>query len=162
MASPSKDISGLTIRNLRQSDLDALISIDSLATGYPRNNYFKRKFHRIFGEESQLLISLVAEVEGLVIGYIMGEANTGEYGIPEPVASVDTIGVDPEYQRLGIGRTLLEDYCSLAAKAGIEVMTTLVSQDDPELIEFFKSQNFKPAKMIALDRRLKPEEESER
>jgi len=147
-------MSKLTIRNLRRVDLEAVVRIDSLATGYPRNRYFDRKFSRIFGEDAQLLISLAAEFEDRVIGYIMGEANTGEYGIPDPVASIDTIGIDPEYQRLGIGRILLDDYCALAAKAGIELMTTLVSRDDPELIEFFRSQDFKPAGMVALDRRL--------
>ena len=86
----------------------------------------------------------------------MGEANTGEYGIPESVASVDTIGVDPDYKRMGIGAMLLEEYCALAAKAGIELMTTLVSEDYPDIIEFFKARGFQQAKMIALDRKLEP------
>ena len=144
----------ITIRNLRREDLNALVRIDSLATGYPRNTYFDRKFKRIFGEESQLLLSLVATHGERVVGYIMGEANTGEYGIPEPVASVDTLGVDPDYKRSGIGRILLEEYCALAAKAGIVLMTTLVSEDYPDIIEFFKVNGFSPARMEALDRRL--------
>lgn len=151
-----RDISQLIIRNLRQEDLDRLVYIDSLMTGYPRNLYFERKFKRIFGEDYQLLLSLVAELNGKVVGYIMGEANTGEYGIPEPVASVDTIGVDPEYKRLGIGHILLEEYCAMAAKAGIELMTSLVSEDYPDIIEFFRAEGFKPARMVALDRKLKP------
>jgi len=146
----------IAIRNLRRDDLEELIRIDSLSTGYPRNSYFKRKFDRIFGEDHQLLISLVATDGDKVIGYIMGEANTGEYGIPETVASVDTLGVDPTYKRMGIGAMLLDEYCGLAAKAGIELMTTLVSSDYPDIIEFFKSQNFNQAKMIALDKKLEP------
>ena len=118
MASDKLDPSKLIIRNLHRKDLDAVIRIDNMATGYLRNAYFERKFSRIFGEDSQLLLSLAAESADRVVGYIMGEANTGEYGIPEPVASVDTLGVDPEYQRSGIGSILLEEYCAMAAKPG--------------------------------------------
>jgi len=152
--SPEINLNDLKLRNLRRDDIGAVIRIDSLATGYPRNTYFVRKFARIFGEDSQLLISLVATVGERVVGFIMGEANTGEYGIPEPVASVDTIGIDPEYKRAGVGRLLLDEYCALAAKAGIVLMTTLISEDYPDLVEFFKSNSFHPAPMLALDRRL--------
>lgn len=154
--SPEHSLKDLVIRNLQKHDIDAIIRIDSLMTGYPRNLYFERKFHRIFGEDSQLLLSLIAEYKGRVVGYIMGEANTGEYGIPEPVASVDTLGIDPEFKRMGVGHLLLDEYCALAAKAGIELMTTLVSEDWPDLVKFFKAEQFKPARMVALDRKLSP------
>ena len=39
---------------------------------------------------------------------------------------------------------------------GIVLMTTLISEDYPEIIEFFKSQNFEPARMKALELRLVP------
>ncbi len=154
MTSPDGKTTEPVIRNLRQEDIKELIRIDSHATGYPRDSYFERKFSRIFGEESQLLLSLVAEVDNNIAGYIMGEANTGEYGIPESVASVDTIGVDPVCQHLGVGAILLSEYCTLAAKAGIEKMTTLVSGEDEDLLEFFERHNFKTAKIIALEKNL--------
>jgi len=149
-------ISNIVLRNLRKEDLDEIIKIDSAATGYMRNSYFKRKFERIFGEDHQLLISLVATDHDRVVGYVMGEANTGEYGIPEALASVDTLGVHADYKRLGVGALLLEEYCALAAKAGIELMTTLISEDYPDIVKFFKAQGFKQAKMIALERKLTP------
>jgi ribosomal protein S18 acetylase RimI-like enzyme len=153
----SHSLENLVIRNLRQTDQAIVTHIDSLASGFVRNTYFERKFKRIFGEDAHLLISLVAELNGKVVGYVMGEANTGEYGIPEPVASIDTIGIDPSCQRLGIGKLLIEDFCALAAKAGVELMTTLVSENDVDLITFFMRHQFKPAKMVALDRPLSPD-----
>jgi len=149
-------ISNIVLRNLRKEDLDEIIKIDSAATGYMRNSYFKRKLERIFGEDHQLLISLVATDHERVVGYVMGEANTGEYGIPEALASADTLGVHPDYKRVGVGALLLEEYCALAAKAGIELMTTLISEDYPDIVKFFKAQGFKQAKMIALERKLTP------
>ena len=149
-------ISNIVLRNLRKEDLDEIIKIDSAATGNMRNSYFKRKFERIFGEDHQLLISLVATDHDRVVGYVMGEANTGEYGIPESLASVDTLGVHADYKRLGVGALLLEEYCALAAKAGIELMTTLIPADYPDIVKFFETQGFKQAKMIALERKLTP------
>lgn len=153
---PQPNLDNMVIRHLLRKDIDSIVRIDSLMTGFPRNHYFEHKFNRIFGDEFQLQLALAAEISGRVIGYIMGEADTGEYGISEPVASVDTIGIDPEYKRMGVGRILLEEYCSLAAKAGIELMTTLVSSDWPDVIEFFNANGFKPAKMVAMDRKLYP------
>ena len=155
--SPKRSVKTLNIRYLQQEDLDSIIRIDSLSTGYPRNLYFERKFKRFFGDDCQLLLAVVAEIDKKVVGYIMGEANSGEYGLSRPVASVDTVGIDPEYKRLGIGQIMLEDYCEVAAKAGIELMTTLVSEEWPDVIEFFKSQGFQPAKMLAFEKQLKPE-----
>lgn len=147
----------LVIRNLRREDKERVIQIDSMMTGFRRDPYFDRKFRRQFGEDAPILLALVAEYNGKLIGFVMGEVNTGEYGILSPVASVDTIGVDPEYKRDGVGRVLLEEYCSVAAKAGVEVMTTLVSQDWPDVIGFFESQGFNPVRLVALERKLEPE-----
>ncbi len=151
-----KDISKLIIRPLLQEDYNQIVHLDSLMTGFPRNQYFKKKFSRILGQDAQLQLSLVAVIDKKVIGFIMGEANSGEYGIVESVASVDTLGLDPEYKRSGIGKMMLEDFCSVAEKAGIELMTTLVPEDWPEVIHFFKAFGFKTAVMKALDLNLNP------
>lgn len=145
----------LTIRNLRREDREQIIHLDSLSTGYRRDSYFERKFRRHFGEDAPILLALVAEYQKRIIGFIMGEVNTGEYGISRPVASVDTLGLDTEFRRIGIGRILLDEYCSIAAKAGVEVMTTLVSAEWPEVIAFFKSSGFNQVQMIALEKELK-------
>lgn len=150
-------INALIIRNVRREDKGSIVEVDSLSTGYRRDPYFDRKFRRFFGEDAPILMGLVAEYKGKVVGFIMGEINTGEYGIEQPVASVDTLNVHPDFRRIGIGRILLEEYCSMAAKAGVEVMTTLVSQDWPEVVAFFQAQGFQPVRIVALERKLSRE-----
>ncbi|MBM3326481.1 MAG: GNAT family N-acetyltransferase [Calditrichaeota bacterium] len=157
MEDPQSILAKLSIRNLRREDKAQVIRIDSLSTGYNRDIYFDRKFRRFFGEDAPILMGLVAEYQRRIIGFVMGEVNTGEYGISQPVASVDTIGLDPEFKRVGVGRILLDEYCSLAAKAGIEILTTLVSEDWPDVIAFFKSNGFKQVRMMALERKLETE-----
>jgi ribosomal protein S18 acetylase RimI-like enzyme len=147
----------LAIRNVRREDKERIIQIDSLMTGYRRDPYFDRKFRRLFGEDAPILLGLVAEYNSRLIGFIMGEVNTGEYGITQPVASVDTLCIDPEFKRAGVGRVLLEEYCSVSAKAGVELMTTLVSEDWPDVIAFFEAHGFNPVRLVALERKLEPE-----
>jgi len=155
------DLKNVIIRNIRKEDFDQIVEIDSLAIGYPRNPYFDKKFRRMFGDDSGLMLALVAEYNKKIIGFIMGEANNGEYGIAEPVASVDTLGLDPDFTRSGVGKLLIEDFCTIAEKAGISLMTTLVASAWPEIIEFFKAHGFKPAGMLALDRKLNPQSQYE-
>ncbi|MFN3820899.1 MAG: GNAT family N-acetyltransferase [bacterium] len=144
----------LVIRNLRREDKVSIVEVDSLSTGYRREIYFDRKFKRLFGEDAPFLMGMVAEFKGKVIGFIMGEVNVGEFGMERPVASIDTIGIHPQFRRKGIGKMLLDEYCSMAAKAGIEVMTTLVSEDWPEVVAFFTAQGFKPVRMMAMEKKL--------
>ncbi len=52
---------------------------------------------------------LVAEVDRRVVGFIMGDASGWEYGVPETVGWIDTIGVNPEYQHHGVARALMDE-----------------------------------------------------
>ncbi len=157
MADDKTILRNMRIRNVRREDKERIIIIDSLLTGYRRDPYFDRKFRRFFGEDAPILLGLVAELNGRLVGFIMGEVNTGEYGISQPVASVDTLCVEPEFKRVGVGRSLLEEYCAVAAKAGVELMTTLVSEDWPDVIGFFESHGFNPVRLVALERKLETE-----
>ena len=53
--------------------------------------------------DSALRISLAAHVEGALAGYVMARLDYGDFGRVEPVAVIDTIGVDPLRARQGIG-----------------------------------------------------------
>ncbi|MBI4526071.1 MAG: GNAT family N-acetyltransferase [Deltaproteobacteria bacterium] len=81
----------------------------------------------------------------------MGEIYLGEFGIPEDTATVDTLGVRPEFQRSGIGHLLLDEYKSHALKAGVSRLHTLVDWNDWKLIHFFDSVGFSPAKTLSLE-----------
>ena len=52
-------------------------------------------------------LSLVARVDGIAAGFVTARADFGDYGRVEPVAVLDTIGVDPDYAHRGVGHALL-------------------------------------------------------
>ena len=64
-------------------------------------------------------------MEGKIVGFILGDASGCEYGIPENIGWIDTIGVDTVY--------------------------TLVNWGDWTLLQFFDAMGFKRGGMINLE-----------
>ena len=64
----------------------------------------------------------------------MGRLYYGEFGVADPVAILDTIGVDPERPRAGIGRAMLEQFKTNLRGVGIETIQTQAAwnQDKPD------------------------------
>lgn len=145
----------INIRFLRADDFDAIVKIDNKVLGLYRPEYYKLKFEKLVQSKDYVPTSLVAETEnGTVVGFIMGELYIGEFGISQEKATLDTIGVDPDYQRRGIGKLLINEYLAHLKKLGVEKVNTLVDWDDARLIHFFSANKFSPSKVINLERTL--------
>ncbi|MGD1995232.1 MAG: GNAT family N-acetyltransferase [Anaerolineae bacterium] len=142
------------IRVMRPGDLEAVVDIDAQVFGRRRPEYYERKLALALDETRQLVASLVIEVEGRVVGFIMGEVYLGEFGVPETTATIDTIGVDPAYQGQGVGATLFQEFASHLRKIGVQSITTRVGWNDWDLLRFFERVGFAPAKVVSLELRL--------
>jgi ribosomal protein S18 acetylase RimI-like enzyme len=133
----------LEIRVMRESDLAPVTDIDYKVFGKRRPEYYERKIAEVLDQESgRLVTSLVAEVGGKVAGFVMGSVYLGEFGIPESIAYLDTIGVDPDFQRQGIAGYLLDEFKTTVQKAGATKVHTLVNWADIDLLGFFANQGF--------------------
>jgi len=89
------------------------------------------------------LPSLVAEMDGRVVAFILGDASGWEYGVPENIGWIDTIGVDPAYQRKGIAQILMKEMLNNMKKVGVDTVYTLVNWRDWGLLQFFDAMGFK-------------------
>lgn len=139
------------IRVMRESDLEPVTEIDYKVFGKRRPEYYERKMAEVLDEESDRLVtSLVAEVGGEVAGFIMGNVYLGEFGIPESIAYIDTLGVNPDYQRQGVGVYLLDEFKTTVQKAGVNKVSTLVNWADTDLLGFFANQGFEAANTLNL------------
>jgi ribosomal protein S18 acetylase RimI-like enzyme len=138
------------IRPLKKEDLNAILEIDYAITGRLRRSYYERKFEEIF-LPSKLSSSLVAESEGKVIGFLIGHVFEGEFGIPEDSGYIDTLGIAPQYHKLGIGSRLLEQFISNMKAFSIRKIYVMVDFSDLRLVKFFGSQGFYPSKRISLE-----------
>ena len=137
------------IRIMKEGDLARIIEIDTEVLGETRPDYWERKTE-VAGTKSPLP-SLVAEIEGKVIGFIFGEASGWEYGVPDNIGWIDTIGIDPSYQKKGIGTLLMKELINYMKKVGVNTIYTLVNWRDWELLRFFDTTGFKRGDMINLE-----------
>jgi predicted N-acetyltransferase YhbS len=147
--------STIKIRLMKADDFNAAVAIDEKVFKASRPEYYELKFEKLFGSKDYLPASLVAEEEdGTVVGFIMGELYIGEYGISMEKATLDTIGVDPDYQHKGIGEKLINEFMDHLRKLGVQKINTLVDWNDSKLIHFFSANQFSPSKTINLERSL--------
>jgi ribosomal protein S18 acetylase RimI-like enzyme len=141
----------IEVRLLNQSDFKAVVVIDEKVFGHARPEYYETKFARALDEKNRIPLSLVAEIGDTVVGFVMCELFIGEYGIPVTTATLDTIGIDPDYQGQGIARQLMDDLIGHLRKAGVQKVNALVDWNDWQLIRFFSASGFSPAKTINLE-----------
>ena len=142
------------IRLMRVDDFEAVVRIDEKVLKARRPEYYRLKFEELVQSTDRVPTSLVAEKEdGTVVGFVMGELFIGEYGISQE-ATLDTIGVDPDYQHKGIGEQLINEFVDHLRKLGVRKINTLVDWNDSKLIHFFSANQFSPSKTINLERRL--------
>ncbi len=143
----------IKIRLMKTDDFDAVVGIDNKVLKASRPEYYETKFEKLFKTKDYLPTSLVAEEEdGTVVGFVMGVLYMGEYGIFQEEATLDTIGVDPNYQHKGIGKQLINEFLDHLKTLGVQKINTLVDWNDSKLIHFFSANQFSPSKSINLER----------
>jgi ribosomal protein S18 acetylase RimI-like enzyme len=140
---------------MKADDFDAVVGVDEKVLKAARPEYYEMKFEKLFQSKDYIPASLVAEDEdGTVLGFVMGELFLGEYGMFQEEATLDTIGVDPDYQHKGIGKLLIKEFMDHLRELGVQKIHTLVDWNDSKLVEFFRANKFTPSKTINLERSL--------
>lgn len=124
--------------------------IDKRIVGHSRRHYLALKLDEAM-KDTRIRVSLGVEVDGHLAGFLMGRLYYGEFGVPEPVAILDTIGVDPERPRAGIGRALLNQFKTSLRAVGIESIQTQANWDDWNLLGFLAAEGFSPAPRVSLE-----------
>jgi len=143
----------IPVRTMADDDLHALIAIDRRITGRDRTGYFKQKFTDAV-HDTDVRVSLIAEREGAVVGFIMARVDLGEFGRVEPTAVMDTIGVDPDCRDQGIGRALLSQLLVNLATLRVESIRTEIDWHDHEIAAFLDRCGFAPAPQLCFERSL--------
>ena len=138
-----------TIRAMTAADLDRIAEIDKQVMGQSRPEYWALKLELV--DKRSPISSLVSEVEGKVIGFVIGDARGWEYSVAENIGWIDTIGVDPECQRKGIAKMLMTEMINNLKKVGVEKIYTFVNWRDWNLLRFFDATGFKKGDMINLE-----------
>jgi ribosomal protein S18 acetylase RimI-like enzyme len=146
-------LAGVNIRPMTVGDVDAIVEIDRRVIGKSRPDYWKK----VVPENPQYpFSSLVAEFEGKVIGFVVGEVSGWEFGVPDTIGWLSIIGVDPDYQHKGVARRLSQEFVENLKAIGVSVIYTLVNWNDWDLLKFFREMGFaRGGDMINLELKIK-------
>lgn len=141
------------VRSLSANDLDAVVRIDRRLTGHDRSAYMKHRLDEALAD-SGIRVSLIARIEDSIAGYLMASADYGDFGRTEPVAIIDTIGVDPGFAQRGVGHALLSQLLVNLGALRIERVETVLAKENLDLLEFFYHAGFGPSERLAFVKQL--------
>jgi GNAT superfamily N-acetyltransferase len=141
----------VTVRPLEPSDVDAIVGIDEKLSGQTRKDYWRRRLE--IASLRPPWMSVVAETDGRLVGFLFGWVGESEFGIPQPTGWVDLIGVDPAYRSRGVARDLLERFVQSGRELrALERVATLIDLGQVDVREFFLRLGFQPGRMVQLER----------
>jgi ribosomal protein S18 acetylase RimI-like enzyme len=143
----------IPVRSMAVGDLGALVEIDRRITGYERVKYFERKLADSL-TDSDVRVSLVAELDGVPIGFVMARVDLGEFGRVDTTAVLDTIGVHPDYRNRGVGRALISQLLMNLGTLRVETVRTEVDWKDRELLAYLDACGFRPSQQLCFDQSL--------
>ena len=141
------------VRPMLPDDLPQIIRIDREITGRDRGDYIAGKLGEAM-DDSDIRVSLTARLDGAIVGYLMARADLGDFGRAEPVAVLDTIGIDPDYRQRGVGRALVSQLFVTLGALRVDGVETVVAPEDLELLGFLYRSGFKPSKQLPFVRKL--------
>jgi ribosomal protein S18 acetylase RimI-like enzyme len=140
----------LAVRPVEVRDLDAVIALDAAVTGLAKPDYWYELFHRYGTRGRQQRFFFVADADGEIQGFVLGEVRDWEFGSP-PCGWVFGINVRPGARLGGIGARLLDAIVGAFRRAGVTKVRTLLARDNTLVLSFFRSQGMMAAPFIPLE-----------
>jgi ribosomal protein S18 acetylase RimI-like enzyme len=141
------------VRSLEAGDLPDLVRIDRNLMGRERRAYIERLVEEAL-DDSAVRVSLTARVDGIVAGFAMARTDFGDFGRSEPVAVLDTMGVDPDYAHQHVATALLSQLFVNLEALRIERVETIVQRENFGLLGFLYSIGFRQSQRLGFLKRL--------
>ena len=140
------------IRPMTELDIEGITRIDERITKQYRPEVWEQRVSYYIRRDAES--SQVAEVNGSVAGFMMGEVRGGEFGLEEPTGWIEFFGVDPDVRGRDLGRKLIDALLAHFRAQGAHIARTMVASADADIAGFLKAMQFTPAAVTALEKRL--------
>lgn len=140
-------------RSMRSEDLEAILRIARLIDGSDHAAYYRDKMDESL-TQSGIRVSMVAELNGRVVGFVMASVDFGDFGRAEPAAVIDSIGIERECAHRGVGTALLSQLVANLGTLRSDTVRTVVAWDRSDLLGFFHASGFAPSQSLAFSRRI--------
>jgi ribosomal protein S18 acetylase RimI-like enzyme len=131
------------IRILEDTDLGGITALDEKIGGEYRPEVWERRVGYYLRRDPEA--QMVAEAAGKVVGFMLGEVRSGEFGLEEPTGWIEVLGVDPEVRGQEIGRRMAERMLEHFRERGANKVLTLVDQSMADIAAFFTRLGFEAA-----------------
>ncbi|MGH9382635.1 MAG: GNAT family N-acetyltransferase [Thermoanaerobaculia bacterium] len=135
------------IRVLEDTDLGGIVALDEKIGGRYRPEVWEDRLNYYTRRDPEACF--VAEADGDLVGFMLGEMRGGEFGLEEPTGWIEVLGVDPERQGGGVGRRLADAMLEHFRASGAIKVRTLVDEAQEGIAEFFAALGFEPAPIQA-------------
>ena len=137
------------IRRMTEADLQRVKVIDRELVGPYRDITWPLRIEAHWWIHRGIS-SFVAEIDNNVVGFILGDIRGTEYGV-DVGGWIDMMGITPQYQGKGIGRSLVEAFCEECRKQGVKVRVVIVG-DDKRLVDFWISVGFQKGNLVSYEK----------
>jgi ribosomal protein S18 acetylase RimI-like enzyme len=148
------ELGKVRVRPAEAADLAAIVALDAENTGVAKAAYWKDRFSW-YAKRQPDRFFLVAERDGTMLGFIVGEVRAWEFGSP-PSGWIFAIGISPSARLHGLGTMLFDEICAHFRKAGVQHVRTMLAKDAHLLLSFFRSLGMMGGPFIQLEKRLEP------
>lgn len=145
----------VSVRPASELDIGDIVQIDESIRGEYRPEVWERRLGYYIRRDPDA--SVVAIGDDRVVGFMLGEVRSGEFGLEHPTGWIEVLGVDPDYRGRAVGRemarAMLDHFRELGA---VEVRTLVDEEEMGDVAGFFRALGFEPAPLkpyvLALDR----------
>jgi ribosomal protein S18 acetylase RimI-like enzyme len=149
----------ITIRFLGMDDLEDILRIQERIVGEQQSPSADKlaslKDTTVYHlKQGDPLMNLGAEIDGKLVGFVIGEVRRWEFGRSEMIGWILLLGVDHEYQGMGVGHKLGATLVDHFRKKNVRKIQTLVEWHEGELISYFKSLGFSMLQMLPLEKEI--------
>jgi len=135
----------VSIRPLDETDLGELVAIDEAITDTYRPKVWDDRVAYYLRRDPEGCF--VATVEGRIVGFMLGEVRSFEFGMHEPSGWIEVIGVDPRFRNHAVGRQLAEAMFGHFRAGGATSVRTMVDESMQGIAQFFTALGFAPEPM---------------
>jgi len=136
------------VRQMRGEDVFAAADINRAITRRKASAKWTSMVRRLIGHHPGEC--LVAEEQGRVIGFILGEMKEFAFGA-ERSGWIEVLGVHPRHMGKGVGKLLGSRLLAKFKKKGVTRVFTAVRWDSGDLLAFFRSIGFDRSAFIILE-----------
>lgn len=140
------------VRELQDTDIGGITALDEKIGGEYRPDIWEMRIGYYLRRDPEALV--VAELDGRVVGFMLGEVRSGEFGLEEPTGWIEVLGVDPEIRGQAIGRQMAERMLDHFRRREATTVRTLVEDSMEDIGAFFARIGFSQAPLKTLEMKL--------